>query len=185
MSPIACPHCQSENPDGAEFCEQCGKAVPSSTPSGPRVVSGEVIAATSIGQNLQADLLRKAAGKAAGALFIVAGLTVLGGVLLYALGKRLGLSASDLNATLIVNLVLAGIFAALGFWARVNPLPGAIVGLVLFVSILVLNAVLDPASIVAGWLVKIIVVVVLTKAIQAGVKHRQLRGQMPSPDAAP
>jgi hypothetical protein len=67
------------------------------------------------------------------------------------------------------------IFLALYFWARKQPLPAAIVGLVLFITYVVLLAVLNPATIAQGILMKIIVIAVLVNSIQAGVKYRQLQ----------
>jgi len=175
MSTISCPHCGTENSDAGAFCRQCGKALPSAAPSGPRVVTGEQVAATAVGQDLQRSQLRKQAGRAAGALFAVAVLHVIGGVVFYFLLKNNPqVEPGAPRILLIMNLVLAGVYAGLGFWGRVSPLPAAIVGLVLFVSVWAVSAVLDPASIVQGIIVKIIVIAVLVRAIQAGVKHKQL-----------
>ena len=185
MSMAACPHCGAQNPEGAAFCQECGKALPSATPSAPRVVSGEAMAGTAAGQTVQSDQLRKQAGAAATALFAVAILQALGGILFYYLLKENPqVSPEALQSLLIGNLVLAGIFAALGFWARVSPLPAAIVGLVLFVSVHLVSAIMDPATIVQGILVKVIVIVALIKAIQAGGKYRQLQVQMRASDSS-
>ncbi len=174
-----CPHCGVENDGVAAFCVQCGKALPESMPSGPRVVSGDQMAATAVGQNLQADQLRKQAGQAFKALIVVAVLSVIGGVVFFFILKSGPKEVADqAPVVLAINLVLAAIYAGLAIWARVNPLPAAIVGLVLFVSVHVISAVIDPMSIAQGIIVKIIIVVVLVKAIQAGVKYRQLRAQM-------
>jgi len=108
-------------------------------------------------------------------MFVVAVLHVISAVLLYALlsGDR-DVEPNLPETLLVVNFVLAAIYASLGFWARANPLPAAIVGLVLFISVMVLNAVLDPTTIAQGVIVKVIVIVVLSKAIQAGAKHRKM-----------
>ena len=185
MSTIPCPHCGTENLEGGAFCQQCGKALPSAAPTGPRIVTGEQIATTAVGQDLQGQQLRKQAGKAAGALFAVAILTAISGVVFYFLLKNTrGVEANVPMTVLITNLVLAGIYAGMGFWARVSPLPAAIAGLVLFVTVIVVNVVMDPTSIVQGIIVKVIVIVVLIKAIQAGTKHRQLQVQSPAQGTA-
>ncbi|HTJ40981.1 MAG TPA: zinc ribbon domain-containing protein [Kofleriaceae bacterium] len=61
-------------------------------------------------------------------------------------------------------------------WAKKQPLPAAIVAMVLFISLQLMNAVLDPTTIYKGILIKILFVVVLAKAIQAGYEVQRLRG---------
>jgi len=175
----ACPHCSAVNEDGVAFCAQCGKALPELNPSLPRIVAGNQVAATAVGQDLQADQLHRKAKQAFGALLAVAILTFIFGLLLsFALGRAGKEYAAMAVVLLVTNLILAGIYAGLAFWARKNPLPAALVGLVLFVTIHVINVVMDPMTIAQGIIVKIIIIAVLVRAIQAGTKHKKLREQM-------
>ncbi|MGC3970787.1 MAG: hypothetical protein QM775_26670 [Pirellulales bacterium] len=68
---------------------------------------------------------------------------------------------------------IAGAFWALALWSRKSPLPASIVGLVLYVSLHVLDAVVDPTTIAKGFIMKIFIIVLLVQAIQAGLKYRQ------------
>ncbi len=178
---ITCPHCGAANQDVGSFCTACGKALPSATPSGPRVISAKDVAATSAGKNLQTDLLKKeakkeakkAAKKAASALLAVAILQAIFGTFLIVMA--MGEGGLELGPAVLITVYgIAILFFCLYLWARKNPLPAAIVGLVLFVTVHLLDAVADPTAIVRGIVLKIIVVVVLIKAIQAGAKHRQI-----------
>ena len=73
IGPITCPHCGAPNPSTGTFCESCGKALPSSVASSPRVTSSAAgFAGTDAGRSLQAAELHKQAKKAAGALLAVA-----------------------------------------------------------------------------------------------------------------
>ena len=47
----ACPHCGAGNQDHSSFCETCGKALPSTAHSTPRMVT-ESMASTSAGRQL-------------------------------------------------------------------------------------------------------------------------------------
>jgi hypothetical protein len=154
-------------------------------------VSGRQVAATATGQALQADALAKETKKAFGALLAVAILQVLFAVLILVLlqsgGGRTPLTGNmDLAETPILGLAIvmfgiAAIFFGLAFWARRNPLPAAIVGLVVFVTVHLLDALADPTAIVRGILVKIVVIVVLIRAISAGARHRaMLRSMTPA-----
>ncbi len=172
----SCPHCGGDNPDGAAFCASCGKALP--TGGTPRVTTGEDFAHTAVGRGLQADQLRKQSSSASTWLFLVAALMAIGGMVVWGMLQNKGEEARKLATTLMaVNLGLAGLFAALGVWARFNPLPASIVGLVLFITLQVVNVVIDPTTIAQGILVKILVIAALAKAVSAGLKYKQLMAQ--------
>ena len=71
------------------------------------------------------------------------------------------------------------VFFALYFWARKQPLPASIVGLLVYVTMHLLDAIADPTAIARGIIMKIIIIAILVNAIQAGVKYRQLQRQSP------
>ena len=178
---VACPHCGAENPAGGSFCERCGKALPAAIASQPRFVEGADLAATQTGRSLQAEQLRVQSRKASGALLAVAILQTLGAIVITALVRSgrpaPGLEAAeDADATVlgVVLFGLAGVYWALWWWSRRNPLPAAIVGLVIFLTVWFIDAMFDPGQILRGILIRIIIVAVLIKAIQAGAQHRRL-----------
>lgn len=186
MATISCPHCQAENVAPAAFCEKCGKALPNTADTAPQVISGDAVATTELGKDVQAQQLHKRSRQASTALFAVAILQTLGGIVLYFLFRdEPGVDVGVAKTLLVVNLILAVIYAALGIWARSSPLPAAIVGLVLFLTVIIIGAVAEPISLVQGIIVKIIVILVLIRAIQAGVKHRQLTSQASGPGQSP
>ncbi|HVV81580.1 MAG TPA: zinc ribbon domain-containing protein [Kofleriaceae bacterium] len=76
-----------------------------------------------------------------------------------------------------VNVGLCAIHLGLYVWARRAPLAAAIVALILFVSLHVANAVLDPDSIDKGIVLKVVFVAILIKAIQAGYQIHRLRNE--------
>ena len=175
-STVNCPHCSAGNQSGSKFCESCGKALPEAAPSGPTVVNPYQAATTSAGQSVQSDELKKRSNSAFGALLAVGIMQVVFGVIMYMMLKDDPRVDPDAANILLATVIGVGVlFFGLAFWARVNPLPAAIVGLVLFVSLHLWEAVADPTSIARGIIFKVIIIVVLVKAIQAGVQHRDLR----------
>jgi hypothetical protein len=192
VSTMQCPHCGAVNPAGSAFCQSCGKAMPTAYQTGPRVVGANEFAATAAGQKLQSDELRKQAKKASGALLAVAIIQTAATAIIFAIIQ----SSSNPSAPLIINKTvvaimgaLAAIFWALWFWSRVSPLPAAIVGLVLYGTIVVINVVMTVSQmsetggrgtgiggIGIGWL-DILIIAVLVQGIQAGAKHRKLLQQ--------
>lgn len=177
-APIACPHCGAMNPSGGAFCESCGKALPSAAASGPRILSSATgFASTGAGRSMQSDELQKQAKKAAGALLAVAIIQVIfGAILVFALLPA-GIPAATRNMIMLSVFGIGAVFFALYFWARKQPLPASIVGLVLFITMHLLDAIADPTALARGLIMKIIIIVVLVNAIQAGLKHRQLKRQ--------
>jgi hypothetical protein len=188
MNPTAaptqpCPHCGQPNEVGAGFCFACGKALPTYS-TGPRVVTAGTAGATAGGRQLVADELQKKVKKASGALLAVAILQAIFGPVMLMLAKSQAERQAGPGAVFeirpIAYVIVFGIaiaFFVLWAWSRVQPFAAAIVGLVLFISIWVMDIIADPTMIAKGILIKIIVIVVLSKAIQAGAEHRKLLEQ--------
>lgn len=117
------------------------------------------------------------------ALLALAILQTLGAILLG------WLSASNGNTTegIIVGAILgviAIIFYGLAFWARKQPFPAALTGLVIIVSLWTIDAVVDPANIAKGIIIKVIILAVLIKAVQAGLAHRKLAAKIRAEEQA-
>jgi hypothetical protein len=181
---VSCPHCGASNPAGAAFCESCGKALPTMGATGPRVVSSDAAPATSVARGLLEDDLKKQMKKASTALLIVAILQAVFGPVALMLMKSKAEQEAGPGAVMeiepIMYVIVFGLaiaFFALWLWSRVNPFAAAIVGLVLFVSVHLLDAVADPTQLARGILVKIIVIAMLVQAIKAGLQYRKLREQ--------
>lgn len=179
----ACPHCGASVSPELAFCEQCGKALPTASDR-PRIVEGASFAATAVGQKLQADELRRKAKSSSGALLAVAIFATLGCGLVYMVlqdafdDPEVGGAA---KAMMAAQVVLTVAYYGLYIWSRTNPLPAAIIGLVVYLSLMAVNAIIfGPQTLAEGIIVKVIIVVFLLKAIQAGVQHRELLHQMAS-----
>jgi hypothetical protein len=72
----------------------------------------------------------------------------------------------------VVNYVLAAIMLGLYFWGRVKPLPALVSALFVFVTVHFVAALVDPATIVQGILVKVLVIVALIGGIKAALAQR-------------
>lgn len=178
MGTIICPHCQAENPPRAAFCEACGKAVPQTT-DGLRIVEGKQVAATSSGRAVQADLLHKAARRAVTALIAVGILQIGVGILLF-LAFRNSPHANAVAAAptmLAILSVLGVLFLGLGLWARKNPLPASIVGLVVYCTLVIVGVVFNPATASKSLLINILIILVLVRSVSAGVKYKKIKAQ--------
>jgi hypothetical protein len=188
---IACPHCGAANAVGAQFCESCGKALPAATRSGPRVVGQNDLASTAAGVALQTDELHTQMKKASGALLAVAIIQTAFGALMYFL-MRDAIQRGRVNGPVLLGTIfgIAALFWGLFIWARSNPFPAAIVGLVVYITLWVLDMVVAAvqashsnapgaaaASPFNGIVMRLIIIAVLFNAVKAGAKYRQLMRQ--------
>jgi cytochrome b561 len=181
---MTCPHCSATNPPNSSFCVSCGKALPSVDDVGPRLVTGAATAVSRTGRSLQVDQLAKQCRKAYGTLLAVGILqAVFGTVIVFGMVRSGGptpptgqLEGEAAPVGVLVASVygIAVVFCGLAFWARRSPLPAAVVGLVVYITVHLLDAVADPTALLRGILMKAIIVLVLAKAISAGARHRAL-----------
>ena len=180
MIDITCPHCSATNVAESSFCESCGKALPSGAGSGPRVVSKGAIASSQAGQSLQAGELKKKMKSARGGLLAVAIIQIIGGAIIFALLSSMAgepgsqIDKSVLNILPVIIVVIAAIYFGLWAWAKTSPFPAALTGLILYVTLWVGEIIYDPSAILNGIIIKIIIIAVLAKAVQAGLEYRRL-----------
>ena len=59
-------------------------------------------------------------------------------------------------------------------WAKKSPLAALLVATSIYLSIFVLNAMVDPSTIMQGFIVKIIVVTMLYKGIKSALELKQV-----------
>lgn len=176
---IQCPHCGAPNVAGSQFCQTCGKALPEQYSTGPRVITADSIGASGAGRQLLGDQLKKKMKQSSGALLAVAIIqAILGPVMLYFMSeqaRRQGMEILPIAYVIVIGIAVA--FFGLWIWSRYQPFAAAIVGLILYVSLWLIDIVADPTSIAKGIAVKVIIIFVLAKAIQAGSEYRKLLEQ--------
>ncbi len=153
---IHCPHCQHRNADAARFCEGCGTPL----------------------ADMEYDLLhRPALRQGRKWMGIVAGLYLLGGALMAAVTWS---SAPETAVGLfILHAALALTQGGLWWWAKRAPFPAAVVSLALYVTMILLSAIADPMTLLRGWLIKILFITALVKAVQAGMAAKKLAQSPP------
>jgi hypothetical protein len=182
-----CPHCGVELQGTGQFCESCGKALPSASPTGPSIVAESAFAQTPLGQQLQSEDLKKQAGKASKALLAVAIIqTLVAGVVLLIASNSAHSAQALSNPALAILVALAAIFWGIYGWACIQPLPAAIVGLALYSMMVTINVVLSlkrasnggsPHGIGIG-VIDIVILACLARGITAGIQYRKLTQKM-------
>jgi hypothetical protein len=120
-------------------------------------------------------LQRKMRG-ASGALLAVAILQTIGILVIYGqVGDAMDHPEVGGEAKLFVAIAvaLAAAFWGLWWWSRSNPFVAGVVGLVLYVTLHFAAALVEPSSLYKGIIIKVIVIVVLVKAVMAGAEYRR------------
>lgn len=105
--------------------------------------------------------------KARAAMLLVVAVQVFGVVYLL-LTEGLG------PAMMAVMLAFAAVYVGLWAWCKRDPLAASIVGLVVFVVVHAVEAVIDPAALARGWVIIVGIIAVLVWAVANGLRHRTL-----------
>jgi ribosomal protein L37E len=93
---------------------------------------------------------KSAINKGRNILFILSGLFLLQGVLLYVVNKDI--------IMLIVSIVMTIIFISLGFWSKKKPLPAILTGFFIYLFLIILDGVAEPKTLYRGIIWKIIII---------------------------
>lgn len=145
-----CIACDAELPEDDRFCEACGAAVLSESD-----------------EDRYRQQIEPALAKGRKWIAIVGALYIPGGLLFYA--------TTEDPLVLWINFALALIHAGLWHWAKTNLLPAALTALVIFVTLHLADAVVDPSMLLRGVIIKVVFIVVLARAVSAGMEARRLR----------
>lgn len=199
MPRIKCYHCGAENDaEGPGSCAECGRRLPraasfgiQSEPGAPEPPPRRPLRpedrreredrdpyASGPARAEAREAEQAARKKASGVLFGVAILQAVCGTAMVLLAPNVlgvALEGPELVITIILHAAIIAAFAGLGWWALYQPLPAAIVGLVLYVLLIVSDIAVSPEMAMKGIVVKIIIIVGLVQAIQAGAKASKLK----------
>ena len=147
-----CSFCEKEiNPSNATFCNHCGHPENGSDEQRAKFFAKRAVDKT---KNIDADKKIKSARNT---LFILSGIVALFGFLTY--------NNSNEIIDLAVNLILSFIYLILGFWSEKKPLIALLSGLLLYITVIVISAIILPTSLISGLLWKIIILSYLGKGL--------------------
>lgn len=140
-STTKCALCRKEVPISEIFCSNCGYPANGTEPQKLKYKQQRAA------RKAELQNVKKKVNRSAVVLFIIGALNTLMGMLI----------AED-DITLIVYIIIGAIFIGIGFWVYKAPLPAALTGLIFYITLIVLSAILDPMSLVKGILWKVLIV---------------------------
>lgn len=76
-------------------------------------------------------------------------------------------------SVLAINFALAAMMAGIAWWAEKAPLPAILTAGAVYLVIQVANAIIDPATLASGFVVKIVIIFVLAKGLKAALASRR------------
>lgn len=157
----ACSHCKTVIPTGQKFCTSCGYPEEGSEQEKAKFHADRVMNQSKT--NDAPKLIRQARNT----LFAIGGITFLYGLYEYA-------TMPDM-AVLVAYLILTAIYVTLGFWSQRKPLISLVLGLLVYLTIHVLSALVEPETIVKGIILKVVIIFFLVKGINSALHLRKSR----------
>jgi hypothetical protein len=180
MSRVRCLYCDAENDAvaSAGYCEGCGKKLPPASLANKRREPMLHDRPASLAPYPTAAPTPQASAW----LFTAALVNLIGCGGLIVLGP-LVLAREQLQADFIPELMLVGVavllaLAALGWWARRQPTPAAASGLIVYLGLAVVEALLVPGLALLGLPVKIVIVALLIQALRISRKPRRFAAEL-------
>lgn len=120
----------------------------------------------------QLRLLDKKINKSRNTIFIVAGITLVGGLLQLAVTR----SFSYDEALFIV--IIAAVFAGLGFFAKYQPFGALVIALIIYVGMWLVTIMIDPSYLVKGILIKALIIYYLASGIPHANEAEKIKKEL-------
>ncbi len=118
---------------------------------------------------IQLDGMHDKVKKARNALFITAGFMLL----------NYGVASAILGASVMIEGgIVCGAFIGFGFWANKNPFPAVLTGLIFLLTLYVLYAIIDLATIYSWVIVKIAIIVTLIYGLKAALQAKKFKAEL-------
>jgi len=168
LQTVFCKACSSKAEPNDAFCTHCGYPLQGSDQEQRNFIS--IREAKLIDLSEATKKIRRASI----ALYVIGGITAVAGVALYAVSTNPEVK----NSLLITNLIVGAIFVGLGFWCNQKPLAAIISGASLYALIFILNAVVNPLSIVSGIIFKIIIIGLFVRGIKSAIEAEKLKKEL-------
>lgn len=169
-----CPKCNETAAPNQAFCENCGAPL-----KGGVVRKRAPRKRVSHAEREYARHIKHAQIT----IFVVAALSFLAALMIFLLmqSRFSGSWPTDVLVMFIGQLVVGIIYIGLGFWSASNPFAASLTTLILFITLILIGAVINPASILMGGMVgigiKIVIILCLLSGIKSSLGYRRLKAR--------
>ena len=168
---LICENCSAPVLNTQKFCSQCSFPE-NGTSDEKRVFRTQV--------NSRKRFIRDAQEKVKSTkviMFVLAGLFLVVGI-------YMGFGSDDF-AGMVTNTFLCLVFLILAAWCTHNPFGATLTALIIYCTLLVFNAFVDPSTIVSGIVIKVAIIATLVKGIRSAQQAQQYLKELEKIKAAP
>lgn len=153
-----CYCCGSHHNENDKFCGVCGYPL-QGTPEEQKQFSIDYSV-----NSFEKDIAKDRIKQARIILFVIAAFTIIQALVQYFNDSGVVL--------LVINLMIAGIYTGLGFWAGRRAFAAILTAGIIFFAVILLSAAFDPATIFSGIIFKVIIIVALVRAAYGAYKYQ-------------
>jgi hypothetical protein len=166
-----CENCAAETPPAQKFCSSCSFPV-----NGTNQEKTSFRLTVSSRKRLLTDANDKVkSGKIA--IYVLAGIFFVSGLITFLV--------NDDVVTFIVSLVICVIYLVLAAWVEKNPFGAMLTAFILYATIQIINAFVDPATIFGGIILKVFVIAAFIKGIRSALDAQKLLKELEKLKASP
>ncbi|MDY8136864.1 zinc ribbon domain-containing protein [Aquimarina sp. 2201CG5-10] len=156
---VSCSQCSTEMTLETKFCTNCGY------PQNGNEKEKAVFHANRVMKNSQIKDDEKRIKSARNTLYWMAGLS-------FAFGLILFFRTQD-TIELIVQTIVSGIYLLLAYWSQQKPFAAILSGLLLYLTIIAILAIVDPFTIFSGIIFKVIIIAFLVKGVYSASQNNK------------
>lgn len=120
----------------------------------------------------QLRILNKKINKSRNTIFIVAGITLIGGLL------QLVITRSFSYDEALFTILIAAVFAGLGFFAKYQPFGALVIALIIYIGMWLLSMMMDPTYLVKGILIKALIIYYLASGIPHANEAEKIKKEL-------
>lgn len=171
VSAIHCEHCNAENAPDKKFCTQCRYPI-GGTDEEKHKFRGDI--------HLSKIRLKDAEDKIRTAriiIYVLAGFCLIAGLIAY--------FGQDDAATLMVNGLICILYLGLSAWVSSNPFGALLTAFIIYLTLILVNAIIDPVTLLSGILWKVIFIGALVKGIRSATEARTLMRELEKAKVVP
>lgn len=162
--PSVCENCSASVVSTQKFCSQC---------SYPANGSEEEQRNFRLHVSSRKRFLSDAQDKIKSSKIIIFGLAGL----FFIVGLIMGFGSDDF-VSMVTNIFLCIVFLILAAWCTHNPFGATLTALIIYGTILVVNAFADPTTILSGIILKVIIITALVKGIRSAQEAQKYLSEL-------
>ncbi|MFL1894203.1 hypothetical protein ACJRPK_00785 [Aquimarina sp. 2-A2] len=161
MQPPVCSQCATVLTTETKFCTHCGYPELGSEKEQSQFHAKRVMA------NQQHEVNTKRIASAQKTLYWMSGIFLVFGLFYF-------FRTEDISI-LITNAILSILYLLLAFWTKEKPFAALLSALLLYLTVIAINAVVDPMSLLSGIIMKVIFLSLLIKGLYSASQSTSMR----------